>query len=142
MAQNRRDVLAQLKTVLEEVTEVKTVVRHHGELDITQYSQADLPLIGMQEPAEGTEEEMTSMHSVANLDVVLKVWFLCWGINPTTTYGALMKMIRNKLGANFTVGERAVKVLVGGISKIEGEMPLFWFNITLDIQYYLNQMET
>ena len=89
MALNRRTALAQLKTTLEEITEIKTVVRSYGgrtvrgaadleSFDITNYTSAQLPLIEIQEPAEDTEQQNTSMRAIMALELILKLWFVSW----------------------------------------------------------------
>lgn len=142
MSLNRRAALAQLATNLGAVAEVMTVVRHYAELDITQYTEAELPLIGIKEPGESPDEEMTSMRAVMNLETKLRVYFVCWGINPTATYETLVKAIRDKIGSDFTLTLTATKSLVTDISEIDGEMPLYFFDMDISIKYYLNQQAT
>jgi len=147
--QNRRTVLATLKTGLEELkpTYVALVVRTYKEIDITNYITTDLPLIEIQEPPEEAETEMTSRRSIQNLEVTLRVWFLDWAEDPDATiYETLMKQIRDKVGSKFSlcVGSvpSAIANWVGRVSKVEGEMPVWNFTMDLILRYYLNQQAT
>ncbi len=142
MADNRRDLLAYLATLLGAVTGVVTVVRTLVEIDITNYNEAELPLIAVKEPKEIPKTEMTSMRAIQDLETQLKVFFVVWGQNPTSTYETLMKDIRNKLGNDFTLGGNANKILVKDVSLIFGEMPLYHFLMDLDSEYYLDQKAT
>lgn len=139
MASNRWEVLTELVTELTAVTGVTTVVRAYTDVDITQYLAADLPLIEVREPAEGNEAEMTGMRAMAYLEMKLKVWFVNWGENPTSTYDTLVKNIRDKIGGSFTLNCEATKCLVVGVSVIQGIMPVYFFEVELSLQYYLNQ---
>ena len=146
---NRRDILSSLKTILESVDGIITVVRSYGinttktraneGIDITQYSSTDLPLIDMNEPPEPTDEESTARHSVMLLDIELRVWFVDWTDQPQSSYETLMKNIRNKIGDNFKVNNTATACWVTDISDIKGELPLFYYDITLRVKYYLDQ---
>lgn len=143
--QNRRAVLANLKTALEELspTYVTTVVRTYTEIDITNYLTTDLPLIEIQEPLEVSETEMPGRRSIRALEVVLKVWFVDWAEDPDATiYETLMKAIRDKIGAKFTVDSSAIATWVGDVLKIEGEMPVWNFSMGLVLKYYLDQQAT
>ena len=51
MAENRRDVLSGLETIIGEITSVTTVVRSYKAIDITNYKEADLPIINIKEQA-------------------------------------------------------------------------------------------
>ncbi|TET09092.1 hypothetical protein E3J84_05500 [Candidatus Aerophobetes bacterium] len=147
--QNRRTILASLKTALEELspTYVKTVVRTYTEIDITNYLTTDLSLIEIQEPSEVAETEMTGRRSIRALEVTLRVWFVDWAEDPDATiYEALMKQIRDKVGAKFTLPQAgvpsAIATWIGGTSKIEGEMPVWNFSMGLVLKYYLDQQAT
>lgn len=135
---NRRDALSNLATILATTTGITTVVRTYGDIDITKYSSTQLPLIEVQEPEETPDEEMTSMKQIAFLDLILKVWFVTWGMAPTSTYEDFVKAIRNKIGANFKLNDTATGCWVISVTKVEGEMPLFHFNISLRLKYYLD----
>ena len=142
---NRRDVLAQLKIVLDEITEIKTVVRVYleAEFDITQYAQADLPLIAIPEPAEETDEEMTSQRSLMALATKLVVYFIDWAVDPDATkYEALIKKIRDKIGANFTLNDTATEARVMSVSSVLGTMPIYNFVVGMEMKYYLNEAAT
>jgi len=147
--QNRRTVLATLKTGLEELkpTYVATVVRTYTEIDITNYLTADLPLIEIQEPPEVSETEMTGRRSIRALEVALRVWFVDWAEDPDATiYEELMRQIRDKIGAKFTLLQAgvpaAIATWIGDTSKIEGEMPVWNFSMGLVLKYYLDQQAT
>lgn len=145
MSQTRRTILAALKLILEELapTYVTTVVRTYMELDITNYLTADLPLIEIQEPEESAETEMTSRRSIQNLEVTLRVWFFNWAEEPDEAiYETLMKQIRDKIGSEFKIDNTAIADWVGGITKLEGEMPVWNFSMGLILRYYLNQQST
>jgi len=142
---NRRDVLAQLKIVLDEITEIKTVVRVYleAEFDITQYAQADLPLIAIPEPAEETDEEMTSQRSLMALATKLVVYFIDWAVDPDATkYETLVKKIRDKIGANFTLNDKATEARVMSVSSVLGTMPIYNFVVGMEMKYYLNEAAT
>jgi len=145
MTENRRDLLAALAATVahDQIPEVITVVRHYSEeFDITQYAEAELPLIGIKEPTETPEEECTSMRAMMWLEVTLKVYFVHWGISPDATYGTLMKAIRDKIGSDPNLNSSSVFTHVKGISEIGGEMPLFSFTLDLACRYYLDQTAT
>jgi len=141
---NRRDVLAELKTVLEEITEIKTVVRTYleTEFDITQHAMAELPLIAIPEPVEETEEEGTSQRSMMALLTKLIVYFLHWGVSPDVTYETLVKKIRDKIGNNFTLNEKATESRVTSVSSVLGIMPVYNFVAELELRYYLDETVT
>ena len=148
-SQNRRTILAALKTILEELapTYITTVVRTYTEIDITNYLTADLPLIEIQEPEESAETEMTNRRSIQNLEVNLRVWFVDWAEDPDATiYETLMKQIRDKVGSKFALCvdsvPSAIANWVGRVSKVEGEMPVWHFTMDLILRYYLNQQAT
>lgn len=142
---NRRDVLSQLKTVLATVSGVVNVVRTYleADFDITQYAIADLPLIAIAEPAEETEQEMTSQRSVMTLVVRLKIFFVDWAIDPDATkYEALIKNIRDKIGANFTLNDTATEARIMSVTSVLGTMPVYNFVMDLEVRYYLNEQVT
>jgi len=144
-SQNRRTILAALKTILEELapTYITTVVRTYTEIDITNYLTADLPLIEIQEPEESAETEMTNRRSIQNLEATLRVWFVDWAEDPDATiYETLMKQIRDKIGAQFKLDNSAIADWVGAIPKLCGEMPVWNFSMGLLLRYYLNQQAT
>lgn len=142
---DRRSVLAQLKIVLATITEVVTVIRAYLEtdFDITQYAIADLPLVVIPEPAEETDEEMTSQRSMMLLGTKLIVYFVDWAIDPDATkYETLVKKIRDKIGANFTLNGTATEARIMSVSPVLGTMPVYNFVIELEMKYYLNEQVT
>jgi len=147
---NRRDVLAALKTILEEISEIKKVVRVYleAEFDPTQYAQADLPLIAIPEPAEETDEEMTSQKSMMALATKLRVYFIDWAVDPDATkYEALVKKIRDKIGANFTLedesgNDTATEARIMSVSSVLGTMPIYNFVAEMEMKYYLDETAT
>lgn len=142
---NRRDVLGQLKEVLSAITEIKTVVRTYleGEFDITQYAIEDLPLIAIPEPAEDTEEEMTSQRSMMALATKLRVFFVDWAIEPNATkYESLIKNIRDTIGANFNLNDTATEARIMSVTSVLGTMPVYNFVMDLEVRYYLNEQIT
>ena len=145
MTENRRDLLAALAATVahDQIPEVITVVRHYSEeFDITQYAEAELPLIAIKEPSESPEEECTSMRAMMWLEATFKVYFVHWGISPDSTYETLMKAIRDKIGADPNLNSSSVFTYVKGISEIAGEMPLYTFTMDLACRYYLDQTAT
>ncbi len=140
--QNRRLVLEELKTQLEAVSGVTTVVRSYGDLDITNYAEAELPLIEIPEPNEPTYTEMTSQRNLMQLEVVLKVWFVDWYTTTQASYETLMKNIRDKIGAKFRLENDAIQCRVDSILKVEGELPLWNYGVVLELKYYLNALST
>lgn len=142
MTQNRRDALAGLATILAQVTGVTTVVRSYQDVDITQYTIAQLPLINVKEPDESTDEEYTSQHSMKSLAVSARVYFVSWAEVPTSNYENLTKAIRDKIGANFGLAQCASKLTVAEISTLQGEMPLYFFEIKLSMLYYMSELAT
>ena len=143
MTENRRDILAELKTVLEEITVVKTVVRSHMFIDITQYASAQLPLINMLEPSESAEQELTDRRATQLLEgPQLRVHFVEWAEIPSAAYEALVKAIRDKIGVKFKLNNKAIACWVKTISKTDGLMPVYFFDIELRLMYCLNQQDT
>jgi len=142
---NRRDVLAALKIILEEISEIKTVVRTYleTEFDITQYAVSELPLVAIPEPAEETDEEMTSQRSLMALATKLIVYFVDWAIDPDATiYEALIKLIRDKIGGNFTLNDKATEARIMSVSSVLGTMPVYNFVMELEMKYYLDEQIT
>jgi len=142
---NRRDVLAALKIVLEEISEINTVVRTYleTEFDITQYAVSELPLVAIPEPAEETDEEMTSQRSLMALATKLIVYFVDWAIDPDATiYEALIKLIRDKIGGNFTLNDKATEARIMSVSSVLGTMPVYNFVMELEMKYYLDEQIT
>jgi hypothetical protein len=142
---NRRDVLAALKTILEEISEIETVVRTYLEtdFDITQYATDELPLIAIPEPLEDTYEEMTSQRSMMSLGTKLIVYFVDWAIDPDATiYEALIKLIRDKIGGNFTLNDKATEARIMSVSSVLGTMPVYNFVMELEMKYYLDEQVT
>jgi len=139
----RENVLAALKTVLEEITEIKTVVRVYlSEFDVCQYAQVELPLVAISEPAEETDEESTSQRSMMALATRLLVYIIDWAIDPDSTkYDALVKKIRDKIGDNFTLNDTATECRVASVSTIMGVMPVYDFVVDLEMKYYLNEKD-
>lgn len=137
MSQNRRDALAALATLIGAITEVKTVRRVSMPIDITQWAESELPLVEIREPDESAASELTNMRQLTSLNIVLRVWFVIWGEVPTTTYETLEKKIRNKIGDNFKLNDTVNGVWVTNISKVDGEMPLYHFDIILRLKLYL-----
>ena len=143
MPENRRNILAELKTVLEEITEVKTVVRSHMDIDIAQYASANLPLINILEPSESAEAELTDRRATQLLEgPQLRVHFVEWAEVPSTAYETLVKAIRDKIGGNFKLNNKVIACWVKSISRTDGLMPLYFFNIELRLMYCLNQIDT
>jgi len=153
MALNRRDILSGLETILGTVTGITTVVRSYGGganvvrggeegIDISQYAEAQLPLIDLIEPEELNDEEMTSRRSIQFLDTVLRVYFVDWNDNVQGTYETLVKNIRDKVGAEFRVNGTATACWIVDISKVLGEVPLWNIEFNLRVKYYLDQQVT
>jgi len=138
---NRRDILEGLETLLRTVTGITTVVRGYNEPDIKQYTEAQLPLLYIAEPAESEDKALTGRRQMMNLDPGIRVWFVCWSPEPSAAYEALVKNIRNKIGGNFTVAGTAVGCWVTGVSIVSGTMPLFDFSISLRTLYYLDMLD-
>ena len=139
---NRRDLLSTLKTALESVSGVTSVVRSYADIDILIYKSTELPLINVVEPLEDNFGEETARHSMQFLDLKLKVWFVSWAEVPTSTYETLMKNIRDKLGAEFTLSQTATACWITSIEKLEGEMPVYNFEMSLRAKYHLDQQST
>ena len=142
MADNRRDVLSGLETIIDEISEVTTVVRSYREVDILNYKEAELPLVNIIEPDEDTYQDMTSNRAIMSLGVMVKVWFVSWAEVPTSTYETLMKKIRDKIGANFTLDDTVDAAWIDSVTAIEGEMPVYNYGISMQIRYYLNATAT
>lgn len=141
MLQNRRDILANLKTALTAVTELKTVVRTYGGVDIGEYLETDLPLADIVEPEEDPQD-LTGQRQMIFIDTRVVVYFVHWGVAPNATYETLMKKIRNKIGDSFTLTETATGCWVVSVSKVTGNFPLFSFELGLKIKYYLEEKDT
>lgn len=145
MVQDRRTVLAALKDKLSEISEVETVMRaYFGEaFDITQYTQASLPLIAIAEPEEETYRESTGQRSLMMLNTRLWIYLLDWAIDPDATkYEDLVKKIRDKIGNNFDLGGVAAESRVMSVSTVEGTMPLYHFFMDLEMRYDLDETAT
>jgi len=144
MALNRRDILIQLEIILGTITGITTVVRSYGEngIDITQYADTDLPLIDLNEPGESNDEEMTSRRSIQDLEIVLRVYFVDWNDKIQSTYETYIKNIRDKIGSEFKVNNTVTACWITDISKVEGEVPVWHLDMTLNVKYYLNQLST
>ena len=146
MAQNRRDILDSLKTLIESVTGITTVIRTYNEddeaLNIEIYATADLPLVEIKEPDEPTYQEMTSHRTLMQLLVDLRVYFVDWNTNVQASYETLMRDIRNKIGDDFKLGNTTIESRVDSISPIEGVLPVRSFGISLELRYYLNEKST
>jgi len=144
---NRRTLLANLETALGTISDIKTVFRHYISLDITQYTEIELPLIAIKEPAEENDQEMTARRAMVSLDLSIRLYFVSWGIAPTTvaptrTYETLIKKIRNKVGGDFTLNGGSTATWVIGVSVVDGDMPLYFVDIGLRSLYYQNQQAT
>jgi len=142
MAENRRDVLSGLETIIDAISEVTTTVRTYAPVDILNYKEAEMPLVNIIEPGEDTYQDMTSHRAIMSLGVVLKVWFVSWAEVPTSTYETLMKEIRDAIGANFTLGGAVDAAWVDGVTEISGEMPVYNYGISMQVRYYLNAAAT
>lgn len=142
MGHNRDVALNQLETNLSAIGAITTAIRTYMEVDIQQYAIADLPLIAIAEPEETTFEEMTTQRSVMNLETTLKVYFLHWEENPNTTYKALVKAIRDGIGADFTLSGNATECRVAEISAISGTLPVYSFDMRLEMKLYLVETNT
>ena len=142
MSLNKRDIFAALKTLLEEITEVKTVVRVFDPIDIKLRFTTELPLIEIQEPDETVDKSMTSRRSIMSLATQLRVFFVRWGDVPNNDYENLEKVIRNKIGDNFCIENTAIATFVTKVSKVAGPMPLYQFTIGLRMLYYINETQT
>lgn len=142
MADNRRDVLSGLETIIDEISEVTTVKRSYREINILNYKEEDLPLVNIFEPAEDTHQDMTSHRSIMLLNIMLRVWFVSWAEDSADAYETLMKKIRDKIGANFTLGGTVDAAWIDSVTSIEGEMPVYSYGISMQIRYYLNAQAT
>ena len=141
MSLNRRAAIAGIATILDEITNL-TVVRTYGDVDMSLYNEADLPLANVVEPAEDIFENESTQRSMMSIDTRVRVYFVTWGINPSATYESLVKAIRDKIGEHFTLDQTATKCQVESISGISGEMPLYYFDVTLEVRYHLNEKST
>ena len=139
MALNRRAILSGLAAVLAEITEVKTVVRTLLDADMKIYATTVLPLIEVQEPDETEDRSLTSQRQIMFLDTVIRVWFVRWGADPNSTYETLVTKIRNKIGDHFTINETATGAWVTRVTGIEGAMPLYHFDMSIRVKYYLDE---
>lgn len=141
--QNRRLILAKLAEEMEAVDEIKTAIRvYKKDFDLTQFTQAQLPLLAIVEPAEETDDEMTSQRTLMALVAQMSLHFLHWGITPNATFGTIIKAIRDKIGDNFDLGGLITVARIADLSTIGGAMPLFNVDIDLEMKYYLNEMDT
>ncbi len=141
--QNRRLILAKLAVEMGTVAGINTVIRVYSKtFDLTQFTQAQLPLLAIVEPAEETDDELTSQRSLMVLVAQMSLHFLHWGITPNVTFGTIIKAIRDKIGDNFDLGGLITEVRIDALSTIGGEVPLFNVDIDLEMKYYLNEMDT
>ena len=144
MALNRRNVLASFATLMDAISQVTTVVRTYRPVDVTHYTQAQLPLLNIIEPGEEPQAHLTSMREMAELDLNMRLYFVHFGETPDATYGGLIKAIRDKIGNNFKVSEYATSALIESITVVmeESEMPLYWMDFQVVIRYYLDEKNT
>jgi len=142
MQLNRRDLLSQLATTLVTTSGVTTVVRCYEELDMLNYTEAQLPLIEILEPAENVGQQLVSRRQMIAVRAELKVHFVSWAETPTSTYETLMKNIRNKIAESFTLNQKATGVWVTSIGPIQGVLPVYWFMMGLVTKYYLDEQDT
>jgi len=141
--QNRRLILAKLAVEMGAVSGINTAIRVYTKtFDLTQFTQAQLPLLAIIEPAEETDDEMTSQRSLMALIAQMSLHFLHWGITPNATFETIIKAIRNKIGDDFDLGGLITEVRIDALSTIGGTMPLFNVDIDLEMKYYLNEMDT
>ena len=99
-------------------------------------------MLNIVEPPEDVDTQQTSMRSMQNLELNLRTYFVYWGIDPDSTYEALMKAIRDAIGGGFKVSNTVTAAQVGLISELDGQMPLYFFDIEVIITYHLNQLDT
>ncbi|MHA1386760.1 MAG: hypothetical protein ACTSR3_23640, partial [Candidatus Helarchaeota archaeon] len=128
-----------LATIVDNISEVKTVVRSYLDIDVVNYKESELPLVNIREPSEESYESMTSQRSIMDLKIVLRVYFVSWNETPTTTYETLVKKIRDAIGENFTLNGKASGTWVDTISALDGNLPVYFFDIELTCRYYLNE---
>jgi hypothetical protein len=53
-----------------------------------------------------------------------------------------MKNIRNKLGDKFILGGDSLICRVDAISAIAGTLPVWHFDMNLELRYYINELST
>jgi hypothetical protein len=135
----RYNILNAMADIFSEVIGVESVTRSYKEANLTGYNEADLPLVEIQEPWETADVEATSMHQVMLLDVKLRIWFADWCEEPNVVYEGLLKAIRDTIGNNFNLNGTATACWVTEVTRVEGETPLYHFDITLRTKYWLNQ---
>ncbi len=141
--QNRRLILAKLAVEMGTVVGINTAIRVYTKtFDLTQFTQAQLPLLAIIEPAEETDDELTSQRSLMALIAQMSLHFLHWGITPNATFETIIKAIRDKIGDDFDLGGLITEVRIDTLSTIGGAMPLFNVDIDLEMKYYLNEMDT
>jgi len=112
------------------------------DIDITQYNITDLPLVAIKEPEEDTDEEMTSQRSLMSLTTRLRVYFVYWGEDPSSTYKTLIRGIRNKIGASFTLSNNVTEARVSEMTAVLGTLPVYYVELELEMKYYLNEKST
>jgi len=132
-------IMNAMADIFSEVIGVESVTRSYKEADMTAYNEADLPLVEIQEPFEAADVEATSQHQVMLLDVKIRIWFADWCEEPSYVYEGLLKAIRDTLGNNFNLNGTATACWVTEVTKVEGETPLYHFDLTLRTKYWLNQ---
>lgn len=137
MLLNRRYIGNSVATILDMISEVKTVVRSKNALDITNYCYTNLPLVEIREARESPSPELTGMRQMSWLDLVLRVHFIEWGDWPSETYELLVKRIRDAIGNNFTLNDSANGAWVVEVSEVSGSMPLYYLDIRVRVKYYL-----
>lgn len=135
-------ILSAMADIFSEVVGVETVTRSFKDADVSGYDEADLPLVEIQEPWESPDVEATGRRQVMLLDVKIRIWFANWCEEPNLVYEGLLKAIRDTVGSNFNLNGTATACWVTEVSKVEGETPLYHFDITLRTKYWLNQQET
>ena len=142
MQLNRRDLLSALKTALTATTGVTTVVRCYEELDMMNYTEAQLPLVEILEPSESVEQQLVSRRQMISVRAELKVHFVSWAEVPAAAYETLTKKIRDKIAESFTLNQKATGIWVTSVSPIQGVLPVYWFTLGLRVKYYLDEQDT
>ena len=138
MAYHKRNTaLDELKSILSTVSGVNTVVRTFDGVDITTRTQSELPLIDIQEPSSSiVKEREKSPLRLTTLELTVRVYFLAWADSVTSSYETLLSAIRTKIASNHTLNNKCSYCEVVTISEVKGEMPLYHFDMILNIDIY------
>jgi hypothetical protein len=128
----RKSILAQLAVVLK-TTGIRTVYVSGGDLDLTSFRIAELPVVNVVIRSEAPQHEK-SMHAIWLVRADAKVSFVEEITGSETLRDSLTKEIKDALGGDITLQETCIECRISNIS-YGGAFPLWDITLSLDIVY-------